>query len=405
MTKYFFLVIFLISTWSSCQLKHNNHPKHNSFDKLLMVGYQGWFAAPDDGGKIGWYKYAKDWKFDNSTSKFDFWPDTREYKKLYKTPITNLDGSPTYLFSSYDDSTIDLHLHWMKDYNIDGAFVQRFFLALHDATRAHHIKVLKNMIKYGNKYDRAISVMYDLSGLKNNEDADKVIDDWKFLVDSLKITSSEGNPYLYNQGKPVVALYAAGYSGVTNTLKEFQKIVNFLKYDKKYGNCSIVLGVPFYWRTLDNDSTDDPRLHELIKQVDFIFPWSVGRIKSNNLSEVFDRQRLDLKWCSDHKIGYLPVIYPGFSWHNAINEAPQNEISRNNGLFYQSLIDNAKRLGVRNVYVAMFDEIDEGTAIFKLSKNPPITKTMKFVPIDQSLSEDYYLELTGKLSAFLKNKK
>ncbi|WP_313269984.1 glycoside hydrolase family 71/99-like protein [Epilithonimonas vandammei] len=401
--RYYLLIVFtFFNIIINCQLKHSQNIQFNKFDKMLMVGYQGWFAAPADGANIGWYKYAKDWKFDNSVSKFDLWPDVKEYKKVYKTPVTNLDGSATYLFSSNDESTVDLHLKWMKDYSIDGLFVQRFFLALHDATRNHHIKVLKNILKYGNQYKRAVSVMYDLSGLQYDKDADVIIEDWKFLVDSIKVTSSKGNPYLYNNGRPVVALYAAGYSGNPDTLKQFGKIINFLKNDKKYGNCTIVLGVPFYWRTLNNDARNDPKLHELIKTVDYIFPWSVGRITSNNVNEIYNLQEADLQWCKKYNVGYLPVIYPGFSWHNAINDSPLDLIPREGGAFYKSLINNVKKLKVRNVYVAMFDEIDEGTAIFKISKTPPQTKTMKFVPLDKNLSEDYYLKLSGDLANFFK---
>src|SRR5215813_6838165 len=99
----------------------------------------------------------------------------------------------------------------MREYGIDGAFIQRFFLALWYGTRQHHIKVLLNMMKYGDKYGRAMSVMYDIGGIKTENDADKIIEHWKFLVDNLKITSSNGKAYLFNNNnKPVVGLIIAG---------------------------------------------------------------------------------------------------------------------------------------------------------------------------------------------------
>ena len=56
----------------------------------------------------------------------DFWPEVSEYKKLYKTEFKFADGTPAYTFSSYDESTVDTHFRWMKEYGLDGVFMQRF---------------------------------------------------------------------------------------------------------------------------------------------------------------------------------------------------------------------------------------------------------------------------------------
>ena len=42
-----------------------------------------------------------------------------------------------YVFSSADKSTVDLHFKWMKEYGVDGVFVQRFF----DYTRGNQQKL------------------------------------------------------------------------------------------------------------------------------------------------------------------------------------------------------------------------------------------------------------------------
>ena len=44
-------------------------------------------------------------------------------------------------------------------------------------------------------------------------------------------------------------------------------------------------------------------------------------------------------------------------------------------------------------YVAMFDEVDEGTAIFKVTNQPP--GPGRFVTLD-GLPTDWYLRLTGE---------
>ena len=52
------------------------------------------------------------------------------------------------------------------------------------------------------------------------------------------------------------------------------------------------------------------------------------------------------------------------------------------------------------LYVAMFDEIDEGTAIFKCTDTPPVGES-PFVTFD-GLPSDHYLWLTGQIGKMLR---
>jgi hypothetical protein len=54
------------------------------------------------------------------------------------------------------------------------------------------------------------------------------------------------------------------------------------------------------------------------------------------------------------------------------------------------------------IYVAMFDEIDEGTAIFKVSDTPPNSDRAHFVDND-GMPSDHYLWLTGLGAKMLQN--
>jgi glycoprotein endo-alpha-1,2-mannosidase len=54
------------------------------------------------------------------------------------------------------------------------------------------------------------------------------------------------------------------------------------------------------------------------------------------------------------------------------------------------------------LYFAMFDEIDEGTAIFKASLNPPVGKST-FVTFDPGIPSDYYLDLAGYAAKVLRH--
>jgi len=70
-------------------------------------------------------------------------------------------------------------------------------------------------------------------------------------------------------------------------------------------------------------------------------------------------------------MAFLPVIYPGFSWTNLKGKgAAGATIPRLGGEFFWRQFVTAADLGIDMAYVAMFDEVDEGTAIFKVSNNP-----------------------------------
>ena len=213
-----FLLFFFISN-SYSQSKHGASGNYPTYKGLVMAGYQGWFRAPDDGSKKGWGHYGKGNKFDFENNTIDFWPEVSEYKKTYKTVFKYDDGTNAKVFSSVDKSTTDLHFKWMKDYGVDGVFMQRFFGVTrnHKNTNKPQDIILRNALRAAKVNNRAIAVMYDLSGLKaNGEDCSSIIEDWKMLVDKLKVTNQgEHQNYLYHNGKPLVAIWGVGFSRQT----------------------------------------------------------------------------------------------------------------------------------------------------------------------------------------------
>ena len=61
--------------------------------------------------------------------------------------------------------------------------------------------------------------------------------------------------------------------------------------------------------------------------------------------------------------------YTGFSWHNKKPYTKKNDIPRNGGNFFWTQVSGAIDLGVEALYIAMFDEVDESTAMFKTAEN------------------------------------
>jgi hypothetical protein len=245
--------------------------------------------------------------------------------------------------------------------------------------------------------------MYDFSGMTpGSGDWEVIMNDWKYLVDSMRVTG-RGNQqtYLYHNKKPLVGIWGVGFPDRSNDLKTTEKIIDFLKDDSLYGGCSVLLGVPTYWRDLGSDAEKDPYLHHLIRKVDILRPWFVGRFNEKNYADLEKLIHLDISWCHQYGIDYAPVVFPGFSWHNMHPDSKATPVPRNKGQFYWKQLTRAIKLGSQMLYVAMFDEIDEGTSIFKTTNNPPVG-TSKFETFESSIPTDYYLYLTGIAARMLK---
>jgi len=373
-----------------------------------MAGYQGWFKAPADG-----IMYP-----DEKQVRLDMWPDIGEYEKTYPTGLKLADGSTARFFSSTDKSTTDLHFKWMQEYGVDGVFMQRFWwTAQPKARKESATTIIKNAFEAASKYKRAAAIMYDLSGLKaSDEDCSSLIEDWKFLVDSIKVTNQKGDKtYLFFNGKPLVAIWGIGFPDRPYNLRNIgiERFIDFLKNDPEYGGCSVMLGVPTFWRNLESDCINDPYLHTIIKQADIVLPWTVQRftpLLHNDMDRYRDLIIGDLKWCKQNNIDYVPCVTPGFSWHNLSrfefpdDIKPVGSIPRQGGRFYWQQISTAINAGASMLYIAMFDEVNEGTAIFKCTDNAPVSSIAKFAGMD-GMPSDHYLWLTGEASKMLKRKK
>jgi hypothetical protein len=371
----------------------------------VMTGYQGWFNCEGDGAGLGWTHWAR-----NSSKAFapgnvtvDLWPDVSELSagERFTTGFQFADGRPAEVFSSFNRETVLRHFRWMREYGIDGAFVQRFANGVKDAAMRHHKDVvLANCREGANREGRAYAVMYDLSGLPAGGVA-RVRDDWKMLRKQMRIGTDPA--YLQHRGEPLVAVWGVGFSSESKpyTLAECRALIEFLKAD----GCSVMLGVPTGWRELNRDAVTDSVLHELLKLADVISPWTPGRYRSPE--QVVDHGKKhwqpDIAWSREHSLDYLPVVFPGFSWHNLKPESALNQIPRLKGEFLWSQFVAAKRAGAEMIYVAMFDEVDEGTAIFKCTNEPPVGPN-PFLTYE-GLPSDHYLWLTGEGARLLRGER
>jgi hypothetical protein len=371
----------------------------STLSNKVMCGYQGWFNVEGDGAGRGWFHWSKRGALAAGSAKIDLWPDVSEFgaDERFATGFTNVNGRAAEVFSSFKKATVLRHFEWMREYGIDGAFVQRFVTDLRDPVWARGVNtVLASCREGANRNGRAYAVMYDLSGLGSNS-VQEVTNDWKALRARMHIT--EDAAYLHHRGRPLVAVWGIGFNDRRRyTLEECRQMVEFFKRD----GCSVMVGVPTWFRELDRDTVNDPELHHVLELADVVSPWTVGRYGSPE--EVRRREQptwaQDVAWCAERKLDFLPVVFPGFSWFN-MNGGKLDQIPRLKGEFLWSQFVAAKRAGAGMVYVAMFDEVDEGTAIFKCVNDVPVGAPNRFVTYE-GLPSDFYLRQCGKGASMLR---
>jgi hypothetical protein len=150
--------------------------------------------------------------------------------------------------------------------------------------------------------------------------------------------------------------------------------------------------------------------------LDVISPWTVGHYRTQAEADAFRKSFIepDMALAKRLKIEYMPVIFPGFSWHNLSvargdGDKPLNQIPRDCGRFYWHQVHNVVDAGSTMVFNAMFDEVDEGTAMFKIVPTlQELPDAPPFVSLDADgckLPSDWYLRLAGAAAEAVKTRR
>jgi hypothetical protein len=376
-----------------------NGPSRNDVDATtikgkVMCGYQGWFSTPGDGVNNHYVHWGVGDHIRADTLTVDYWPDMTDYPKSEWMPVEGLkhkDGSQAYLFSSQRQATTDVHFKWMKQYGIDGVYVQRFVVGCGNPNSVHTTGMLAHARNAANKYGRTFSITYDMSGMPTDKLYDTMTNDWKFLVDKMQITKDKR--YLHQGGKPVLQIF--GFYPERFSPEVANKIIDFFKNDPKYGTFLVCSGA-WWWRSINN-----PGWPEIYRRFDAMTPWNPGNSTMSkdgkNKIASTDYWVDDIKECRKVGMMYMPVIYPGFTWDNLQRAYghPQDTghpLPRRGGAFMWEQFVAATRDKADTIFIAMFDEVDEGTAILKVTNDPPVGI---FMATYEGYPSDLYLRLTG----------
>ncbi len=373
----------------------------------VLLGYQGWFNCPGDGSPgNNWRSWARAVPAAD-TLTIDLYPDLSELDadERCAVPGMTIGSKPAYLYSAWNRKTVLRHFRWMKEYGLDGVLVQRFVGTIAGKRRSGDV-VLKNVIAGSRQSGRTFAIEYDITGGNPDTFAQILRDDWMYLVDELELASHPN--YLHHNGKPVVSVWGMGLNEPRHppeSAAAAKELIEWFqsKAPAKY-RATYMGGTPSRWRTQNNDARPEPEWAEAFKMMDVVQPWTVGRYRDNGSVDRWKDEMLvpDLALAAKNHQIYMPVIFPGFSWHNLRPQSPKNQIPRNRGEFLWRQAVNAKTAGATVLKIAMFDEVNEGTAVFKAAAHRSDAPDQGFwLTLDADgadLPSDWYLRLAGEIT-------
>jgi hypothetical protein len=382
-------------------------PDPSTLDRKVLLGYQGWFNCAGDGApENNWRSWARGVPAPE-TLTVDMYPDLSELEpdELCPVPGMTIGGKPASLYSAWNRKTVVRHFRWMKEYGLDGVLVQRFVTTI-ARKRASGDVVLKNVLAGAAASGRVFAIEYDVTGSNLETFFDVLREDWKYLVEELKITAHPG--YLHHNGKPVLSIWGPGLQEdrhVPHDPAVARRLIEWFRSDAPPNQqVTYMGGTPSRWRLLTNDARPDPGWADVYQMMDVVQPWSVGRYRDAAGVDRWKNDMLvpDLELAKKNKQMYMPVVFPGFSWNNLKRDAPKNAIPRNRGEFLWRQAYNAKVAGATVLKIAMFDEVNEGTAVFKVAARRQDAPDQGYwLTLDAdgaTLPSDWYLRLAGEIT-------
>ncbi len=353
----------------------------------VLTGYQGWFATPNDPADNGWNHWGRSANVDPAPTEItvDQWPYLEEYEygRVYSAGnMVHQDGRPAYLFSSRDPETVQRHFRWMRKYNIDGVYLQRFVTRNNSGYYGASEFVLNNVRQAANQEGRVWAIEYDVSSLDTDPNPFEVMtNDWNYLINQCGITNDPR--YLRENGKPVLFIWGFSVNGRNFTVSQAQQIVSWFTNQNLY----VIGGVNSTWQS--NNSW-----YMQYQQYNQLLGWM-----ESSLSNLQSQKSTLNGW----GMKILPHAWPGFSWNNLQRTVfpDSSNTARSGGSFYWARLTNAVSCGADQIFLGMFDEYDEGTAIMPMSDHHPDiynaggTNTWGHYLDNESLDPFWYLRLSG----------
>lgn len=362
----------------------------------VICGYQGWFGTPSDQSGDGYWRHWGGGAPDHlERVTFELYPDMREYDQDNLHPTGHApygDGRSAAIFSSANADVVDTHFRWMAEYGIDGVALQRFF---GDIPRPRMRRIMQMARQAAEKYGRVFYVCYDISGGHGEDFVSRMCED----IDHLSEWVLDSPAYLHEDGRPVLQIWGFGVKGNCRCTPEQAMAVAAYARQKGF---YLIAGTPAQFRESGEDSL--PAFAPVYDQFDMISPWQVGRFAHcEQVAPYYDELlRPDGEYCAAKGQAYMPVLFAGFAWSLWLN-GPANAIPRLGGRFFWEQAKAVAKIRSTALYIAMFDEYDESTAIMKAAEDSSqIPQGRYFLTTCADgvfVSGDFYLRLVGRLTS------
>jgi hypothetical protein len=380
-----------------------------SLNNKVMAGYQGWFRAPGDApGNNGWSHW-----FNSGRSSaagrglgFDTWPDVSEFTDAEKYAVPGFayaDGSQAYLYSALNAQTVLRHFQWMQSAGIDGVWLSEFGTHFPGGGRQESdypyvLKVMNNVRSAATATGRTWAFMYDMSGLTTNNVMPVITNAWKKMVDT-GVTSDAR--YLHHQGKPVLLVWGFFPDRLWSQPQYCKPMVDFLEAPGPY-QAALVGGADDKWRTRGTAS-----FQAMLMSMTAVQPWQVGRVTADNVTGYKHANTNfwagDIATCAQSNVLFIPVFYSGTQVAGPPPPAGRlPSVPRRNGNFlWEQFVAASQFHTINSVFVAMFDEVNEGTQIEKISNIAPTNAP--FLTYEGATS-DWYMRLVSLGETMLRSR-
>lgn len=403
----FVLVIILILIAALKQPIQAQVVDATSMENKIMAGYQGWFCTPGDNpnDKQGWSHL-----FNANLTRpgFDTWPDMSEYSADEKAAVpgfTHPDGSQAYLYSAQNQKTVLRHFQWMKQYGIDGVWLSEFCDHFAGGRQQRDttglLTIMRNVRNAATSTGRTWAFMWDMSGFGRNTPKSYVyniiVNQWKKMVDEGITTDPR---YMHHNGKPVLLLWGFFPERPASQPEYMNPVIDFLQAQGKY-QATLVGGVDPTWR-----ARGTTEFQAMLMRMPGLQPWSVGRaFKDPATGYKIQNTTLwagDIEKCKANNVLFIPVFNAGTHIAGPPPIPPAVPIipRRTGNYLWEQFVAASKTGVINSAFIAMFDEINEGTQIMKIDNKPPVQ--FPFLTYDGATS-DYYLRLVGIGGKMLKN--
>ncbi len=365
----------------------------------VLFEYRGYFGCPgDESGSNGWSGWAEGASDSIDSVAVSYLPDVSELSagEPCGTDMGLLDGGTVRLYSNANRRTVERHFEWMASHGLDGVFLRRAVGQAEDGGNAGFgERVAGNVMAGAEAHGRVFAIIYPLDQAAPGD----IAGDWASVVDELRLTNSDR--YVHHNGRPVLAIDASGLAREpAGPERLLEAVMSVLTAQGEAREAALFVVAPILWR-----SQDEGWWADLLEAVDYISPWTEGKVGSEGEVTGWgaDILALGAAEAAEAGVGYAPVVWPGRA---GSGDAPLNAVPREGGRFFWSLVHEAVSAGADALYVVSFDGLDDGTAMFKLVPHIgglPVGGSLLSLDVDgYDLPSDWFLRLGGESGSLLR---